>query len=194
MSLLCLGCLLLHDELLLLEHLRQVAVLVHRNKNVATTNKVLLHVELGNGWPVGVLLDSLTQLLVLEDVEGSELFGVDALNTEDLDGGAGEAALWCFGSSLHEEHNGSGGDGFVDGGAGLVGEKTQLLSEDGAAGGLERSEGSAGGRARSLPKKGLVKEESVSISIKPWRVDARAARTDAKVLEAMVVIAMRRMR
>lgn len=79
---------------------------MHRNQNIRSTNKLLRNVELRNRRPVGVLLDTLAQLGILEDVEGSEFIGVDALEAEDLDGGARKAALRCLGRSLHEEHNG----------------------------------------------------------------------------------------
>ncbi|KAI6773190.1 hypothetical protein HG531_000039 [Fusarium graminearum] len=116
----------LKNNLLLVEELSQVTILVHRHQNIRTTDKVLLDVELRNRGPVGVLLDALAQLRVLEDVESGELVGVDALQTEDLDGGARKAALGCLGGSLHEEYDGGGGHGFVDGGAGLVGEEADL--------------------------------------------------------------------
>lgn len=126
---------------------------MHRDKNVGTTNKVLLDVKLGNRGPVGVLLDTLAQLRVLEDVEGGELVGVDALEAEDLDGGARKAALGCLGSTLHEEDDGGGGDGLVDGGSGLVGEKAHLE-------GSERSDGSAesGGRGPDGDRPGSLSE------------------------------------
>lgn len=116
----------LKNNLLLIKQLRQITVLMHRDQNIRSTNKLLRDVELRNRRPVGVLLDTLTQLRIFEDVEGGELIGVDALQAEDLDGGARKAALRCLGGSLHEENDGRGGHGLVDRGAGLVGEQTGL--------------------------------------------------------------------
>lgn len=143
----------LEDDLLLVEELGQIAVLVHRDKNVGTANEVFLDVKLGNRGPVGVLLDTLAQLRVLEDVEGGELVGVDALEAEDLDGSARKAALGCLGCTLHEEDDGGGGDGLVDGGSGLVGEEAHLE-------GSERSDGSTegGGRGPDGDRPGSLSE------------------------------------
>jgi hypothetical protein len=98
----------LKNNLFLIEKLGQVTILVHRHKNIRTTDEILLDVELRNRRPIGVLLDTLSQLRVLENIKGGELFGVDALKAEDLDGGARKAALGCLGGSLHEEDDGGG--------------------------------------------------------------------------------------
>jgi hypothetical protein len=45
-----------------------------------------------------------SEFVVFEDVVGSEFGGVDALETEDLDCGAREAALGGGGGSFHEEY------------------------------------------------------------------------------------------
>lgn len=64
---------------------------------------------------------TLSQLLVLQDVEGGKLLRVHALQAEDLDAGARKAALRHLRRAFHEEHHGRGADGFVDGGARLGG-------------------------------------------------------------------------
>lgn len=60
--------------------------------------------------------ESLTspKLLILQHIECRELLRVDALQTEDLNGGARETALRCLGGTLHEQHHGRRGDGLVD--------------------------------------------------------------------------------
>ena len=45
-------------HILLLKKLGKLAVLVHRDDNVATADELLVDVELGNGGPVAVLLDT----------------------------------------------------------------------------------------------------------------------------------------
>lgn len=140
--LLALALALENHDLLLLEELRQVTALVHGHEDVAPADELLVDVELGDSGPVRVLLDAGAQLGVLEDVEGGEGVGVDALQAEDLDGGAGEAAGRGLGGALHEEDDGGGGDGLVDGGASLIGEEAGL---EGAQEGLW-SEGRGCGR------------------------------------------------
>lgn len=127
----------LHQNLLLLKQLLQVAVLVHGNQDVAPAHKLLVDVQLWNGRPVRVLLDARPQLRILEHVEGGELFGADALDAEDLDDGAREAALGRLGRALHEEHDGRRGDGLVDGGSCRVGQETDLKGRQGGDGGAE---------------------------------------------------------
>lgn len=146
----------LEDHLLLLKELGQVAVLVHRDENIAASHKVLLNVELRDRGPVRVLLDSLSELWVLEDVEGGKLFGVDALKAEDLDRGAGEAALGHLGGSLHEQHHRRRSDRLVDGCPGLVREQARLEgSERGDGGAEEGGRGADGGGPGGLPEEGL---------------------------------------
>lgn len=76
---------------------------------------------------------TLTQLGISQDVEGGKLGGVDALEAEDLDRGAGEAALGGLGGSLHEEHDRRGADGVLDGLLRLVGDEA-VLGEEGERG------------------------------------------------------------
>lgn len=46
------------EDALLLEQLGQRAVLVHGDEDVAAADELLVEVELGDGEPVGVLLDA----------------------------------------------------------------------------------------------------------------------------------------
>ncbi|KAI1335387.1 gamma-glutamyltranspeptidase-domain-containing protein [Xylariaceae sp. FL0016] len=100
------------QDSLLLEHLCERPVLVHRDKDVAAADELLL------------------ELLVLQHVERGELAGVHALQPEDLDAGAREAALGHLGGALHEEHDGGGADGLLDGLLGVVGEQALLEARE----------------------------------------------------------------
>lgn len=121
---------------------------MHRHENITATYKLLVDVELWDSWPVRVLLDSLAELRVLEDIEGGKLFGVDALDAEDLDRGARETTLRRLGSSLHEEDHRSRGNGFIDGGSCLVGDEAHLERRQVVGGDLEAgSSGAACGWA-----------------------------------------------
>jgi hypothetical protein len=55
-----------------------------------------------------------SKLLILKHIERRELLRVDALEAEDLDRRAREAALRGLGSALHEQHHGRRSDGLVD--------------------------------------------------------------------------------
>lgn len=84
------------------------------------------------------------KVLILQNVESSELLRVDALQTEDLDGRARETTLRRLGRALHEQHDGRGGDGLVDGGA-HFGRQEGLLK-----GGEARREERVAARAEGL--------------------------------------------
>lgn len=144
----------LENDLLLIQELRQITVLVHGHQDVAAADELLVDVQLWDRGPVGELLDALAQLRILEDVEGGELVRVDALQAQDLDGGAGEAALGGLGGALHEEHDGRRADGLLDRGARLVGEEAELLQLEGRQGLARDLEGSRAGR---LPQQVLRK-------------------------------------
>ncbi|GAO48584.1 hypothetical protein G7K_2757-t1 [Saitoella complicata NRRL Y-17804] len=87
----------------LLQHLLQLPTLMHANQNITPPNKLLIQIQLRNRRPIRVLLDTMSQVFVFEDVVRCEFLGIDALETEDLDGGAGEAAHGLFGCAFHEE-------------------------------------------------------------------------------------------
>jgi len=76
---------------------------MHVEQDVGATNEFALDVDLRDRRPGGVFLDPLSQLLVLEDIKGLELGQVNAVDVEELDGGAGEATLGLIGSALHEQ-------------------------------------------------------------------------------------------
>src|SRR5690606_18197441 len=80
----------------------QFTCLEHLADDIATTDKLTLHVELRNGRPVGVVLDSLAQLVRSEDVDA---LVVDAEIVENLRDLTGEAALRRAGNALHKEHD-----------------------------------------------------------------------------------------
>jgi hypothetical protein len=133
---------------------------VHGDEDIASSDKLLVDVQLGDRRPVRVLLDTRAQLRVLEYVESSETLGIHALETEDLDDGAGESAGRCFRCALHEENDGGGGDGLVDSGSRLIGEQTDLEGgEEGFRGeGGDRCSGdvgSGGAGPEGLPAEAL---------------------------------------
>lgn len=78
------------------------------------------------------------QLLILQNIKRSELPRIHALHAQDLDAGATVPALRRLWGALHEEDDGGGGHGFVDGGA-RFGRDEAGLEEgepgDGGAGG-----------------------------------------------------------
>src|SRR3546814_18591121 len=61
-----------------------------------------LHVKLGNGRPVGILLDAITDLLVGQDIDALVIKTEVIENLDDL---PGETALGKLRSALHEEDN-----------------------------------------------------------------------------------------
>src|SRR5918993_2998896 len=73
---------LLNLDALVGEELLQLAGLEHLAGDVAAADELALHVELGNGRPVGVVLDALAHSLVLKHVDA--LVG-HAEVVEDLD-------------------------------------------------------------------------------------------------------------
>lgn len=99
---------------------------MHGDEDIATADELAVEVELGDGGPVGELLDALAQVGVLEDVEGGELGRVDALQAENLDAGPREPALGRLGRALHEEDHGRGSHGLLDGLPRLVREESPL--------------------------------------------------------------------
>ena len=69
-------------------------------------------VELRDRRPVGVVLDALADVLVLEHVDGLQV--VDAAGLQDLDGAAGKAAHRELRRALHEQHHAVALDEVVD--------------------------------------------------------------------------------
>lgn len=97
-----------------------------------------------------IAVHTLPQLGILQYVESGKLVGVNALQTENLDAGAREAALGSLGGALHEEDDGGGGNGLVDGLAGGIGQPAVLVEEDGAEGGGLGRNGRPGGGGEEL--------------------------------------------
>jgi len=44
--------------------------LKHLGHDVRAANEFTVDIELGNGWPVGVLLDALTNTFIIKNVDG----------------------------------------------------------------------------------------------------------------------------
>lgn len=154
--LLLVALLSLDQDLVLLKELRQVSVLVHGNQDVASAHKLLVDVQLRDRRPVGVLLDALSQIWVLQDVKGRELVGADALDAEDLDDGAREAALGGLGRALHEQDDGRRGNGLVDGAARGIGEQSDLKWRERGGRRAKGRQGSSHSWASSLPQEALL--------------------------------------
>src|SRR5450755_2413312 len=83
------------------ERLLQLAGLVHLGHDVRAADELAVDVELWDGRPVGVALDALADLFVLEDVDRLQVAHPTGL--QDLDCAAGEAAHRELRRSLHEE-------------------------------------------------------------------------------------------
>ena len=100
-----------HISLGFLDHLPELAALVHFNHNVTPADKFSGHVKLGDGRPLAEVLHALSDALVGQDVDGLE---VDAEALENLDGRVGEAALGEDLGPLHEEEDGVAVDQALD--------------------------------------------------------------------------------
>src|SRR5260221_3124490 len=81
-----------------LQQFLQLTSLIHLTNDIAAADELTLHIELGNGRPVGVFLDALTQAGVGQDINALEL---DADLAEDLDDGGREPALREDRRALH---------------------------------------------------------------------------------------------
>ena len=81
------------------ECLREGTFSVHIEDDVASSNEGAADVNLGNSGPVRKVLNTLTELLVLQNVVVIVLGEV--LSTQNVDNGAGEAALRGLGGTLH---------------------------------------------------------------------------------------------
>ena len=137
---------------------------MHPHQDITAPHKLATDIQLRNRRPIAILLDPAPQILILEHIERGELFRVDALQPEDLDRGPRETALGCFGGAFHEQHDGCGGDGFVDGGADFGGEEARLQQGvvykrgegGGCGGGTEGREGAAECLCWVSPKEGVL--------------------------------------
>src|SRR5450830_29380 len=90
----------------------QFARLKHLVHDVRTADEFAFDVQLRNGRPVRVVLDALTHFRIFQHVDGGNV--LDAARFQDLDGTAGEAALWELGGAFHEQHHRGVGHGFFD--------------------------------------------------------------------------------
>ena len=96
------------------QELVELARFEHLRHDIGPTNELLVHVKLGNGGPVAVVLDALANLGIGQDIHRLEL------NTEGLQraqGSGAEATLWHLLVSLHEQDDLVFGDDVLDGAA-----------------------------------------------------------------------------
>src|SRR5579872_1564883 len=84
------------------QHGREFARLEHLARDVAPAYEFPLDVKLGNRWPIGVFLDALTNVGILEHVHAD--YGRAEI-IEDLDDLAGKPALRKLGRPFHEQDN-----------------------------------------------------------------------------------------
>src|SRR3954447_19450966 len=84
------------------KQLLQLATFEHLHHDVGASDELALHVELRNGRPIGIFLDALADVRVLEDVDG---FIFRAKAVENGDRAAREAALREERGALHEQHD-----------------------------------------------------------------------------------------
>ena len=85
--------------------------------NVDTSNQFTLDIELRISWPIGVLFEPFSDIVVFENIEMVVFESVVVL--EDRDDSGRESALWIIRSSLHKEQDFTGAqkllDSFVEG-------------------------------------------------------------------------------
>src|SRR5574337_2037522 len=94
------------------EQLLQFARLVHLHHDVRAADELALDVQLRDRRPVGVILDALADLLVLEDVDRLQVG--DPAGLQHLDRAAREPAHRVLGGALHEKHDAFALDELVD--------------------------------------------------------------------------------
>eukprot|EP00327_Prymnesium_parvum_P022959 CAMPEP_0113246582 /NCGR_PEP_ID=MMETSP0008_2-20120614/9536_1 /TAXON_ID=97485 /ORGANISM="Prymnesium parvum" /LENGTH=159 /DNA_ID=CAMNT_0000094325 /DNA_START=217 /DNA_END=693 /DNA_ORIENTATION=+ /assembly_acc=CAM_ASM_000153 len=94
-----------------LDHLLQLARLVHLNHQVAPADELPVDVALRDRRPAGVFLDALADGGVLKDVAD---FVGNVHRVEDLHGGVGEAALREELVAFHKENDGARVDELLD--------------------------------------------------------------------------------
>jgi hypothetical protein len=181
-----------HNNTLLFQHLRQCTILVHGHENIATTNELLVDVELRYRRPFRVLLDACricqlpmlkplrrmfgfaaesrrlrtcSQVLIFKHIECCELVRVYTLHAQNLYARPRESTLWCLWCSLHEQHDGGGGDCTVDCAADFIGEASNLEGREEARsrGGADR--GCTGGGTEGLRTVNLPATENREIQI-----------------------------
>src|SRR5450830_125822 len=90
----------------------QFARFKHLVHDVRAADEFALDVELGNGRPVGKILDALTHFRIVQHIDGGDV--LHAAGLQDLDGTAGKAALGKLRGALHEQHDRRAADGLFD--------------------------------------------------------------------------------
>lgn len=90
------------------EKLGELARLVHLAHDIGSADELPVHIQLGNGWPIGVFLDSLAHIGIGEHVYRDQIG--DAATLEDFDGERRESALREGGRAFHVKHHGVGCD------------------------------------------------------------------------------------
>src|SRR5574340_1045314 len=96
----------------ILQQLLEFPVLVHLGHDVGTADEFTLDVKLRNGRPIGVVLDPLADLRILQHIHGKQLFHAQCL--QDGHCFAGKTALRELRAALHVEHHRMRGDLLVD--------------------------------------------------------------------------------
>jgi hypothetical protein len=90
------------DKSFLLQEFLQTAIFMHLLHDVATTDKLLLDVDLRNGGPIRVLLDRRSNQVVRQHIHVLEFLPVCVHQHDDE---ATEAALGLLLRALHEDHD-----------------------------------------------------------------------------------------
>ena len=72
----------------LLQFLNELPILVHLQEDIAASNKLAVHKHLRDGGPVTVILDALSQSLILENIVAVVGYG---MHSHDLYYGIGES-------------------------------------------------------------------------------------------------------
>ena len=81
---------------------------MHLLHDIASTHEISFDVNLGNSWPIGVVLDGLPDTLIFEHIHVFELF--HSVEFKNLHHVIRKSASWHFSGSLHEEADVVGAD------------------------------------------------------------------------------------
>src|SRR5690606_12972836 len=84
----------------------------HFANDIGAADEFASNIQLGNGGPVGIFLNALTNFFVVKHVHSDEL-GSSCLE-QRLNGATRKPALRKLGRALHEQHHGVGCNGFTD--------------------------------------------------------------------------------
>jgi hypothetical protein len=113
--------------------------------------------------------------MVFKHVERDKFLGINALETQDLNAGARKTALRRFGSALHEENDGRGGNCLINCCLGFRGQEARMKDR-----GKRKGRGANG--TQEWPRDRAESLESVSII--GWR--EAGWRTENVVRENMI--------